>query len=226
MKRSEINRVIREMEVLIQSVGFALPPFCRWTPKEWEEKGKEYDEIRDTMLGWDITDFGLGDFGRVGFGLITLRNGSRKDSRYPKVYAEKLLFLRESMMGPLHFHWAKSEDIINRGGGNLLIQVYLDDGYGGLSKEEVPIHSDGRAYRVAAGSFIRLTPGESITLLPRQYHAFYVEKKTGSVLIGEVSECNDDHEDNRFYEELGRFPAIEEDEPPYRLLCNEYPPAG
>ena len=45
------------------------------------------------------------------------------------------------------------------------------------------------------------------------------------MLLGEVSQCNDDNTDNRFYEQLGRFPAIEEDEPPYRLLCNEYPPA-
>ena len=31
--------------------------------------------------------------------------------------------------------------------------------------------------------------------------------------------------DNRFLNPLGRFPTIEEDEAPYRLLCNEYPPA-
>ena len=36
---------------------------------------------------------------------------------------------------------------------------------------------------------------------------------------------NDDNTDNRFYEKMGRFPEIEEDEPPYRLLCNEYPAA-
>ncbi len=40
---------------------------------------------------------------------------------------------------------------------------------------------------------------------------------------GEVSQCNDDNTDNRFNPPVGRFPAIEEDEPPYRLLCNEYP---
>lgn len=48
---------------------------------------------------------------------------------------------------------------------------------------------------------------------------------TGPVLLGEVSMCNDDNTDNRFYEPIGRFPEIEEDEPPYRLLCNEYPAA-
>jgi len=42
-------------------------------------------------------------------------------------------------------------------------------------------------------------------------------------LVGEVSECNDDYTDNRFYEEVGRFPAIEEDEPPLYYLVNDYP---
>ncbi|MCI9340130.1 MAG: D-lyxose/D-mannose family sugar isomerase, partial [Dorea sp.] len=44
-------------------------------------------------------------------------------------------------------------------------------------------------------------------------------------LLGEVSMCNDDENDNRFYEPVARFPEIEEDEPPYRLLCTEYPRA-
>ena len=133
MKRSEINAVIHEMEELIKSVGFALPPFCNWTPEEWADKGHEYDEIRDNMLGWDITDYGLGDFNKVGMGLITLRNGNQHDPKYKKTYAEKLLFVRDNMISPMHFHWVKSEDIINRGGGILLIQVYNDDGEGGLA---------------------------------------------------------------------------------------------
>ena len=44
MKRSKINQCIREMEALIREHGFALPPFCHWTPEEWKEKGEEYDE--------------------------------------------------------------------------------------------------------------------------------------------------------------------------------------
>ena len=85
--------------------------------------------------------------------------------------------------------------------------------------------SDGRTYYVPAGTAIRLTPGESITIYPYMYHDFNVEPGTGDVLLGEVSMCNDDNTDNRFYEPIGRFPAIEEDEEPYRLLCNEYPAA-
>ena len=225
MKRSEINKVIREMEDLIAEVGFALPPFCRWTPEEWKQRGHEYDEIRDNMLGWDITDYGLGDFDRVGMGLITLRNGNQHDPRYRKTYAEKLLFLRDDMISPMHFHWVKSEDIINRGGGILLIQVYNDDGEGGLADTDVLVNSDGRSYYVPAGTEVRLEPGQSLTLWPHQYHEFHVVRGSGSVLIGEVSQCNDDNTDNRFYGPIYRFPEIDEDEPPYRLLCNEYPKA-
>ena len=117
MKRSEINKAIREMEALVKKHGFALPPFCNWTKEDWANKGHEYDEIRDNMLGWDITDYGLGDFEKVGFALITLRNGNQNNPKYKKVYAEKLLMLKEGQHSPMHFHWNKSEDIINRGGG-------------------------------------------------------------------------------------------------------------
>lgn len=225
MKRSEINACIKDMENLIKKHGFELPPFCRWTPGEWQNKSHEYDEIRDNMLGWDITDYGLGDFSKVGFSLITLRNGNQNNPKYKKVYAEKLLMLKEGQHSPMHFHWNKSEDIINRGGGTLIIHVYNDDN-GELGDSDVTVNSDGRTYSVPAGTGVLLHPGESITLWPRQYHDFDVAEGTGDVLIGEVSMCNDDNTDNRFYEKVGRFPTIEEDEPPYRLLCNEYPEAA
>lgn len=225
MKRSEINSIIREMEQLITDYRISLPPFCNWTPEQWQHRGHEYDEIRDNMLGWDITDYGLNNYNNTGFALITLRSGSQTDDRYPKPYAEKLLYLRENQLAPMHFHWIKMEDIINRGGGDLDITVYNDDGNGGLADTNVTIHSDGRVYTVPAGTAIRLHPGESITITPYLYHEFHGVPGTGSVLIGEVSRCNDDSSDNRFYEPIGRFPAIEEDEEPYRLLCFEYPPA-
>ena len=194
MKRSEINRALRDMEKMIDRCSFKLPPFCYFTPEEWKEKGREYDEVRDNMLGWDITDFGMGDFDRVGFSLITLRNGNVSMDKYTKPYAEKLLYMKEGQSAAMHFHWNKMEDIINRGGGNVLIGVYNAGKEEGLADTDVLIHSDGR-------------------------------EGTGPVLLGEVSMCNDDNRDNRFYLPAGRFPVIEEDEPPFRLLCNEYPPA-
>ena len=89
MKRSEINAALKEMEQMIREYRFAIPPFCNFTPEEWKEKGHDYDEIRDNMLGWDITDYGLGDFDKVGFSLITIRNGNLKmKDKYTKSYAE------------------------------------------------------------------------------------------------------------------------------------------
>lgn len=222
MKRSEINTAIKNMEEMIRKHGFEIPPFCKWTPEEWKTKGKEYDEIRDNRLGWDITDYGLGRFDEIGFALITIRNGNVKNSKYKKPYAEKLLMVKEGQMAPMHFHWNKMEDIINRGGGNVLITVYNSTDDGKFADSDVTVHSDGRCYQVPAGTEVRLTPGESITIHPYMYHDFHVEQGTGDVLLGEVSMCNDDENDNRFYEPIGRFPAIEEDEKPYRLLCTEY----
>jgi len=85
------------------------------------------------------------------------------------------------------------------------------------------MHMDGEITVVPAGTQVRLTPGTSIKITQGMYHAYEVEPGTGAVLIGEVSKCNDDNTDNRFNPPAGRFPEIEEDEPPYRLLCNEYP---
>lgn len=227
MKRSEINAALHEFETMAAKQGFQLPPFCGITPEEWKEKGHEYDEIRDAMLGWDITDYGLGRFSEIGFSLITLRNGVIAESqKYPKTYAEKLLYLKEGQYSPNHFHWKKMEDIINRGGGVLLIRVYNS-----LPDEEidrttdVTVHMDGVTHTVPAGTQIQLMPGMSISIQPRLYHDFKVQPGTGAVLIGEVSQCNDDKRDNRFLPLVGRFPPIEEDEAPYRLLCNEYPSA-
>jgi len=185
MKRSRINQVIKDMEALIREHRFEIPPFCGWTPEDWAEKGPECDEIRDNMLGWDITDYGLGKFDQVGFALITIRNGNLKNPVYKKPYAEKLLML-----------------------------------YPGQT-----VVTDGVKRTVPAGTKIKLAPGESITITQYLYHDFQVPKEGGSVLLGEVSMCNDDENDNRFYEPIGRFPKIEEDEKPYRYLCTEYPKA-
>ena len=227
MKRSEINAALRELEAMAAKHGFTLPPFCAFTPEEWQTKGHEYDEIRDNMLGWDITDYGLGDFDKVGFSLITLRNGNLKlRDKYTKSYAEKLLYLKEGQYSPMHFHWSKMEDIINRGGGNVLIRVYNSLPDEEIDREsDVEVHIDGRVMTVPAGTQVRLTPGESISIYPYMYHDFEVEVGSGNVLLGEVSQCNDDNTDNRFNPPVGRFPTIEEDEAPYRLLCSEYPPA-
>lgn len=227
MKRSEINAKIKAAEALCAENGFKLPPFLSWTPEEWAQKGHEYDEIRDNLLGWDVTDYGMGHYDTLGNTLITLRNGNVHDPKYTKSYAEKICRMQEGQISPLHFHWNKMEDIINRGGGNLLIKLYngnpADNSV--IYDTEVAVTTDGRRYMVPAGTEVRLVPGESISLYPYYFHEIRVEPGTGPTLLGEVSMCNDDKTDNYFVEQFGRFPTVEEDEPAYRLLCTEYPAA-
>lgn len=218
MKRSEINKILKESLSFVEMMNFHLPPFAHWSLDDWKSKGEEYDEIRDNMLGWDITDFGRGDFYREGLVLFTIRNGNLNIKKYKKPYAEKILIVREEQITPFHFHWSKMEDIINRGGGTVLIQLYNSTEDGDLADTPVLISMDGRNYTAPAGTTVRLTPGESITLFPGVYHKFWGEKEKGLTLLGEVSSVNDDNIDNRFLEKTGRFPEIEEDEPPFRLL--------
>lgn len=222
MKRSEINAVIKRFEKLLEEHRFELPPFCKWTPEEWQTKGHEYDEIRDNMLGWDVTDYGMGDFGHLGLALITIRNGNVHNPKYTKTYAEKIIMCDSGQVSPMHFHWHKMEDIINRGGNDIHFTLYNATEDEQLADTPVKIFSDGRCYTVPAGETVVLKPGQSLSLYPYYYHEFVIPEG-GPVLIGEVSMCNDDNTDNRFLNPLGRFPTIEEDEPPYRLLCNEYP---
>lgn len=226
MKRSEVNRRIRDAIEFFHQHQFVLPPFAYWTPDQWRTKGVEADAIRRNGLGWDLTDFGSGDFDRIGLLLFTLRNGSQSDPDQDKPYAEKIMVVQEEQVTPMHFHWSKVEDIINRGGGRLQIELYNATDNEELDRERpVVVYMDGVRYTFPPGHVVTLSPGESITLTRRLYHKFWGEKGFGRVLVGEVSSVNDDNSDNRFLEPAGRFPAVEEDEPVAYLLCTEYPSA-
>jgi hypothetical protein len=223
MKRSEINHIIREADAFMKGHGFYLPPFAYWSPGDWRAKGKEAREIAENKLGWDITDFGSGDFGKIGLFLFTLRNGSLENLRtgQGKTYAEKVLISDVNQVTPMHFHWSKTEDIINRGGGRLAIKLYNSTEDEQLADTEVRVSLDGVRYPFKAGHTVVLDVGQSITLTTGLYHEFW---GVGSkVLVGEVSKVNDDANDNRFLDPIGRFPEIEEDEPPLHLLVGDYP---
>ena len=220
MKRSEVNSIIRGLEKFFAEHKFMLPVWASWSPEDWKGKYDICYEIIDNKLGWDITDFGSGDFNRVGLSLFTIRNGNwdKKD----KMYCEKIMVADEEQETPMHYHWAKTEDIINRGGGNLVMELYNATDDDELSPDPVIVSIDGVLTTGEAGKPLILKPGQSICLKSRLYHRFYGEKGKGKVLIGEVSLVNDDAKDNRFYEEIGRFPEIDEDVKPYRLLVNDY----
>ena len=222
MKRSKINSLIRDSIEFFDAMGFKLPPWAHWKPEDWEGKSGIVRAIVDTMLGWDLTDFGSGDFESKGLILFTLRNGDYSNPENSKCYAEKIMVVGEEQVTPYHFHWHKMEDIINRGGGNLVIELHASDRSEMLSQEPVVVRVDSIKRTIAPGGKVILTPGESICLEPYMYHCFYGEKGRGKVLVGEVSAVNDDTADNRFLEVNGRFPKIEEDEKPLHLLVNDY----
>lgn len=222
MKRSLVNDIIRQAEEFMAAQHFFLPPFAFWQPENWSQRSELVTEIVERGLGWDITDFGLGKFHEQGLALFTLRNGDRRHllSGHGEVYAEKALIVEKEQVTPLHFHWVKTEDIINRGGGRLAVQLFnaaVDDG---VANSAVHVRVNSIARRLPPGEIVILQPGDSIRLTPRLYHAFWAEDER--VLVGEVSSVNDDAADNHFYEALGRFPAIEEDEAPARLLVGDY----
>ncbi len=224
VKRSEINAIIAEAEAYIASFGFPLPPFARWSPQDMQARRADIDGIVDARLGWDITDYGLGEFERKGLFLFTLRNGSAADlaAGGGMCYAEKIMISRQNQVSPMHRHIVKAEDIINRGGATLALELFESDEAGELDpKREVKVLCDGVPRRQAPGDILRLAPGESVTLLPGSWHAFWGEG--GDVLIGEVSAVNDDLTDNIFLEPIGRFADIEEDTEPARLLVADYP---
>ncbi|MDI9470002.1 MAG: D-lyxose/D-mannose family sugar isomerase [Bacillota bacterium] len=220
MKRSQVNQLLREAEARFTGMGYLLPPFAYWSLADWRRQDAGSREIVDNQLGWDVTDFGSGHFEREGLLLFTLRNGNLKLPGYPKPYAEKYMLVQPGQVTPFHFHWHKMEDIINRGGGRLLIEIYQANHEEERTDDPVQVHIDGTVAEVAAGTQIVLQPGQSITLLPYQYHSFWAEG--GAVLAGEVSQVNDDTSDNRFLLPQQRFSPIEEDEEPVWLLCSDY----
>lgn len=220
MKRSEINKIMKDAKAFLAEKKFHLPPWAYWTLDDWKANRERASEVIDNMLGWDITDFGSGDFYKQGLFLFTVRNGRYNVDNKP--YAEKIMIVEENQVTPMHHHWSKMEDIINRGGGNLLIDIYNATPDDKLDTTEVEVKMDGILHRFEAGSTVVLTPGESICLEQRHYHRFYGEPGKGKVLVGEVSAVNDDNTDNCFYEPVGRFPDVIEDEAPMHLLASDY----
>ena len=220
MKRSEINKILLDAKAFMAQKQFILPPWAYWSVEDWKANKTDANEVIENMLGWDITDFGSGDFYKRGLFLFTIRNGKLHMDKKP--YAEKIMIVEENQETPMHFHWAKMEDIINRGGGNLVIDLYKSDKKEDLSDLPFSVKTDGIVHNLQPGDSIVLTPGESICLEQGIYHRFYGEPGKGKVLVGEVSSVNDDSADNCFHETIGRFPVIEEDEEPIHLLASDY----
>ncbi len=225
MKRSAINAQIDWAISACERLHCALPDFAYWSPEKWEENKAATVYMRKVGMGWDVTDYNSGDFDKVGAVLFTLRNGEAEHPETGRVYCEKYIAMKAGQMLPCHFHYFKTEDIINRAGGTLRVYVWNStpefDGYQKDLKGDVHLMCDGRPVKIPAGGYVDVKVGNSITLTPYIYHAFAALPEDGDVIVGEVSRVNDDAADNHFNPPV-ELPPIEEDEPAKHRLCGGY----
>ncbi|WP_194207612.1 D-lyxose/D-mannose family sugar isomerase [Superficieibacter sp. 1612_C1] len=222
MKRSSINYAIDKAHAVAEGFRLCLPDFAYFTAEAWRQQPlDEWQEVLDLQLGWDITDFGRGNFADTGLTLLTLRNGALHNARYPKPYAEKMLQIQQDQHTPWHFHTHKMEDILNRGGGDLCMQLAwsTEDNQRDL-RRTIDVAVDGHRRTLRPTDTLVLKPGQGVCLPQRLYHRFWAEK---SLVLGwEISMVNDDRQDNHFLEAGERYSTVEENEPVKWLLCNEY----
>ena len=220
MKRSEINKSIAEAKLLIAEYRWTLPRWAYWNVEQYKNHPDLSLYLRDHQMGWDVTDFGRGNFSKEGIILFCVRNGVQNiDNEKP--YAEKLLFMKEDQVIPFHSHNIKLEDIINRGGGNLVLEFVKVDSQKNPLQEKIKVMIDGEFKTLNPYEPLILERGQSVTVERFVYHKFYAEKGTCMAMAGEVSQVNDDKKDNYFLEKVGRFADIEEDEDILHPLWNE-----
>jgi D-lyxose ketol-isomerase len=224
MKRSDVNRLIDEALSFFDKHKFKLPHWACWTANDWHESKAEAAEVFNHGLGWNLTDFGSGQFDKQGLLLFIIRNGLLKHNtpQTSKTYAEKAMIVRPGQVTPWHFHWMKTEDLINRGGGRLEVELgWVNEDEKSIADRPVVVQVDGVSKKLATGEKLVLEPGESVCIPPMLCHQFCGCARDEAVLAGEVSSLNDDSTDNCFIHGCGAR-TIEEDVDTKYLLLGEY----
>jgi D-lyxose ketol-isomerase len=221
MRRSQIETIIDKSQAAMMRLGCPLPPFAAWTPDDWRSRAAETATMRANFLGWNIVEFAKDDFFAKGIAVFTTRMGDYRDlpTGAGRLYGEKVFVLFDGQNVPHHYHIEKTEDLLNRGGGTLsvnLVKVMLD---GTPTDESILLERNGVREIVAANTSVKLAPGESILLEPYVAHAFLGE---GEVLCGEISLANDDTTDNYFLEPFPAPSPIIEDVPARHLVVADY----
>lgn len=225
MRRSQINRIIEEAREHFQNFACHLPEWAFWSPDQWQQVGSSASEVFNHGLGWIVTDFGSNEFEKFGLVIFVARNGHFHNEipSTTKTYAEKFLLVRSGQITPFHFHWMKTEDLVNRSGGRLNVQLaWAAADEKSMTEETVKVQLDGISRSVRPGEVITLTPGQSVELPPRMCHQFMGHPGDRTVLAGEISSLNDDTTDNCFLGRNVNMAPIEEDEPRKFLLSGDY----
>ncbi len=182
MKQSEINQLCREAAECLKTHHWVLPP----NPE------------------WSATDFGLGDYKKVGLVEVLLANEPE--------YCEKIMYAREGMVTPAHTHYEKKEDIICRH-GRLKITVWSSNPREHGEKAPVEVKINRRLETHQSGVPFELAAGARITLTSGIWHEFV--PVGAPCVIGEVSTFCNEETDNIFADKkIDIFQAPEADEPP------------
>jgi D-lyxose ketol-isomerase len=222
LKRSNLTSLIADAKALAASYHRVLPSWSNWGIADYVAKPDVARYVKNRQMGWDVTDFGGSNFDERGLLLFCLRNGIQGNPT-EKPYAEKMLVVGEMQETPFHLHHVKLEDIINCGGGNLMIEFLYKESETSSPDRPITVKADGETVVLAPREPLRLHPGQSVTVERGIYHRFYAEAGAGPCLGWEVSQVNDDFTDNYFLEDGGRFSSVEEDAPIVHPLWHEVP---
>ena len=231
IKRSDIDATIQSALELFTKHDYFVPRWAFWDAAMWDRadtalangEGPDHLEIKRNGLGWNITDFGSDAFAKMGLLLLIIRNGLIADGKPSsgKTYAEKAMVIQPGQVTPWHFHWDKTEDLLNRGGGRLVVQLGMASAdETSVSPEDFTVKVDGITRRMKGGDSLILEPGESVCITPRMCHQFYAHEKDKTVLAGEISSLNDDSKDNCFMCRCVDREIIEDKEKKYLLLSD------
>jgi D-lyxose ketol-isomerase len=224
MKRSQINAAIELAHQTLADQGIRLPEYAYWSPGKWAQCGPEMSRVTRNGLGWAVTDFGQGDFDRIGITMFDVRNGNKARPEEGTPYGEKVFVLKAGQRLPYHFHWNKTEDIISRAGGTLMIQLFNANPDESIDEKSAGVaYFDGIRRTFEAGQVFEIPHGRSVTISPRLYHRFWAKDDDKVLVGGEISTISVPQSDNRFGEGARRFMPIDEDVPPTYLLNIDYP---
>jgi hypothetical protein len=157
MKRSQINKALKDAMRCFEEARWALPPKPRW----------------------DVTDCGLGKFNDVGLVLLNL-------AELPE-YCEKLMYSKKHQVTPMHTHRKKKEDIICRSGRLAieLWKTHPDHASKGeafqmlLNGEKTEAHS-GQPVILNAGERVTIEPGIYHAFWPESNEAIIGEVSTAN----------------------------------------------
>ncbi len=220
MKRSQINNLIDRALNSFTATTFICRHGRSGTPTNGKPWVKKQTKLESTVWdGWSAILAAMIST-KKDFCYLSCAMGFCKTTVLKQRSSTlKMFVVQPEQVTPWHFHWMKTEDLINRGGGRLEVELaWAADDEKSFDEREVRVQVDGITKIIPSGGKLILEPGESVTLPPKLCHQFCGHKGDKTVLAGEISSLNDDTKDNCFMgKTVDRTPIIEDEAPRYSL---------